>query len=115
MGGLAGIIGGGDVVFRNIRVDDPFPTYQTFFLASARDIPELGNGPKVGQGLTGVLFQNISIATASTLGHPDILHGHPDSPISNITFENVRIAGKRIDSLAHFSGVNEYVTDIQFR
>merc|ERR1712176_469932 len=114
-GGAAGIIGGGDVIFRNIRVDDPFPTYQNFFLTSSRDIPEMGNSPDVGQGLTGTLFQNISIAAASTLGRSEILHGHPDSPISNITFDNVTIADKRIDSLAHFSEVNEYVTDIRFK
>jgi len=81
-GGSMGITGGGNVVFRNIRVEDPFPTVQTFFLTTSRDIPELGDDlNSVGQGLTGVTFQNISIAATSVQGNPEILRGHPDAPI----------------------------------
>ena len=41
VGGNSAYNGDGNVVFRNIRVEDKYPTYQTFSLTSAGDIPEL--------------------------------------------------------------------------
>ena len=115
-GGNSDVVGGGQVVFRNIRVEEPFPTYQTFFLTTSRDFPgSFTSEDRVGAGLTGVTFQNVSVAAVSVHGYPEILHGHPDAPISNITFEKVVIAGERIDSLTNFAYVNEYVTNIHFK
>ena len=70
---------------------------------------------RVGADLKGVTFQNVSVAAISVHSCPNILHGHPDTPISNITFEMVLIAGQCIDSLANFAYVNGYVTDIHFK
>ena len=46
--------------------------------------------------LLGVLFQNISIAAPSVLGEPQILWGHADARIRNLTFQNLTLAGKPV-------------------
>lgn len=114
--GSFGKVGGGQVLFRDIRMEDQFPTYQTFFLTTSGDfIDSFIDSNAVGMGLTGVTFQNISVAAVSVHDYPEILHGHPDAQIINITFDNVLVAGSPIDDLTDFAQVNEYVTDIHFQ
>lgn len=108
--------GGEGVVFRNIRVEDTRPTLQHFMvlmegLKPYSDPAKRKRGP--GR-LSGILFQNIEIAAPSVLGEPDIFWGMPGGEISNLTFENVTIGGKRIRSIDHFKH-NAHVGDFSFK
>lgn len=107
---------GKGVVFRNIRVEDPRPTLQHFMIAM-QGVPPWSDPAERQRGpghLDGVLFQNIEIAAPSVLGEPDVLWGAPEAQIMNVTFENVSIGGKRIDSIEHFHH-NVYVKGAEFR
>lgn len=111
--------GGGDmghqVVLRNIRVTDPFPTLQHFFLCMRVDPPydDSGNLQRKPGKLSGVTFQDISMVAPSVTGLKDILWGSQTTPIENIKFKNVKIAGERVDGIDHFE-VNSHVKDIKF-
>jgi hypothetical protein len=48
------------------------------------------------------------------LGEPDILWGAPDSPIYDLTFDNVTNGGKKISELDHFKD-NSNVDEIRFK
>jgi hypothetical protein len=48
------------------------------------------------------------------MGEPNILRGGPDCKIRDITFDNVTIGGKKLDSLKDFQ-TNEFVEDIHFK
>lgn len=111
--------GGGDcgagVEFRNINVEDPRPTLQTFFLAMKSIPPYMspdGEHRKPGN-LSGVLFRDITVAAPSVLGEPDILWGAEDAKIANLRFQNLIIGGEKIDSLDRFK-INEHVEEISF-
>lgn len=94
---------GQGVVFRNIRVEDPRPTLQHFWIAMQGVEPYLNPTIARGSGnLSGVLFQNIDIAAPSVLGEPDTLWGAPGAEILNLTFDEVSIGGEKIKSLDHF-------------
>lgn len=107
--------GGSNVVFRNIRVEDPRPTLQHFMIAMQgvepwSDPEERQRGPG---DLDGVLFQNIEIVAPSVLGEPDVLWGSSNAWIRNLTFDNVTIGGQPLVSADHFQS-NEYVTNLHF-
>jgi hypothetical protein len=105
--------GGSGVVFRNINIEDPRPTLQQFFLCMTVPKP-YSDGAKGGAGdLTGILFQNISIAAPSVLGEPQLLWGQPDARIRDLTFENLTIAGKPVRDAAIFK-TNEFVDGLIF-
>ena len=112
--------GGGDcgegVIFRNIRVHDPRPTLQHFMILMQGLQPYSDPEERLREAgdFAGVLFQDIEIAAPSVLGEPEILWGAPQAQIRNVTFDNVRIGGKKIDSLDHFE-YNSYVSEITFR
>lgn len=105
-----------NVLFRDIRIEDPRPTLQIFNLHSKDDLPPEFNSPSadIGESYSGITFQNITVAASSILGFPEILHGCEESPYSNLTFENVVIEGKLFTNINDFSFVNEWVTDIRF-
>jgi len=107
---------GHNVIFRNIRVEDPRPTQQAFLLQMATEKPYVWSGAMSrGPGdLVGVLFQNIQIAAPSIMGEPNILRGGSDCKIRDITFDNVTIGGKKLESLKDFQ-TNEFVEDIHFK
>ena len=63
--------------------------------------------------MSGILFQNISIAAPSVLGEPQILWGQADARIRNLTFENLTLAGKRVLTPEFFK-TNEFVDDLIF-
>lgn len=106
---------GKGVVFRNIRVEDPRPTLQHFWIAMQGLEPYLDPTQTRGAGhLSGILFQNIQIAAPSVLGEPDILWGMPEARIRNLTFDNVSIGGKTIESIEHFRH-NAYVEAAEFK
>jgi len=107
---------GAGVIFRNIRVEDPRPTLQHFMIAMQGVKPYSDPAERLrGAGnLAGVLFQNIDIAAPSVLGEPDILWGAPDANITDVTFDNVSIGGRKITGLSHFKH-NEYVKRVTFK
>lgn len=114
MRGEGGGDGGSNVVFRNIRVEDPRPTLQHFMIAMQGLSPYSNPSDLRDPGdLFGILFQDIEIVAPSVLGEPDVLWGMPDGLIRNLTFDNVTIGGQPVLSLDHFQH-NEFVTDFTF-
>ncbi len=80
---------GSGVIFRNIHISDPRPTLQQFFICMT--VPEPYGDNKRGPGdLSGILFQNISIAAPSVLGEPQMLWGQANACIRNITSRTSR-------------------------
>ena len=106
---------GRGVIFRNIRVEDPRPTVQAFLLQMATEKPYAWPKPMSrGPGdLVGILFQNIELQP-SVLGQPNILRGSPECKIRDLTFDNVTIGGKKLESTKDFK-TNEYVENIHFK
>jgi hypothetical protein len=95
MRGEGGRAAGAGVIFRNINIEDPRPTLQQFFICMTVPPPYSKNAAKRAAGdLSGILFQNISIAAPSVLGEPQILWGQADARIRNLTFENLTLAGQ---------------------
>jgi hypothetical protein len=64
--------------------------------------------------LSGIHFQNISIAAPSVLGEPQLLWGQPDARIRNLTFENLAIGGKPVRGPEFFKS-NEFVEGLIFK
>jgi len=115
MRGEGGGAAGAGVVFRNIRIEDPRPTLQQFFVCMALPEPYSERAEKREAGdLSGVLFQNLSIAAPSVLGEPQILHGHADARIRNLTFENLTLSGKPVTGPDFFKA-NECVDGLHFK
>ena len=105
---------GDGVIFRNINIEDTRPTLQQFFICMTVPKPYSKDGAKGGAGdLSGVLFQNISIAATSVLGEPQILWGQADARIRNLTFQNLTLAGKPVSSPEFFKA-NEFVDGLIF-
>lgn len=106
---------GAGVIFRNIRVEDPRPTLQQFFLCMTVPPPYSKDGDKRGPGdLAGLRFENISIAAPSVLGEPQLLWGQPDARIRDLTFENLTVGGRPVRDAAFFK-TNEFVHALGFR
>ncbi len=112
MRGEGGGAAGAGVIFRNINIEDPRPTLQQFFLCMSMPEPYSKNAKKRGAGdLSGIIFQNISIAAPSVLGEPQILWGQPNARIRNLTFENLTLAGRPVRDSGFFK-TNEFVDGI---
>jgi hypothetical protein len=106
--------GGANVIFRNINVEDPRPTLQQFFLCQTVPPPYAKQGEPCKPGdLSGILFQNISIAAPSVLGEPQLLWGQEDARIRNLTFENLTVGGKPVNG-ADFFKTNAFVDSLKF-
>ncbi len=106
--------GGAGVVFRNINIEDPRPTLQQFFLCMTVPQPYSKDGNQGAAGeLSGILFQNISIAAPSVLNEPQLLWGQTDARIRNLTFDNLAVAGKPVRDQAFFK-INEFVDGLIF-
>lgn len=104
---------GAGVIFRNIRIEDPRPTLQQFFICMEVPPPYSKKPESRGAGdLTGIRFENVSIAAPSVLGEPQILRGTANARIRNLRFENLSIGGKTVLSPEFFQS-NEFVEDIQ--
>jgi hypothetical protein len=102
------------VIFRNINIEDPRPTLQQFFICMTLPEPYSKNAEKRSSGdLSGILFQNISIAAPSVLGESQLLWGKADARIRNLTFENLTLAGKPVCD-AEFFKTNEFVDGLSF-
>jgi hypothetical protein len=106
--------GGEGVIFRNINIEDPRPTLQQFFLCMTVPPPYSKSAEVANGDVSGILFQNISIAAPSVLGEPQLLWGHVNARIRNLTFENVTIGGKPVSSAAFFK-TNEHVSGLTFK
>jgi hypothetical protein len=114
MRGEGGRAAGAGVIFRNINIEDPRPTLQQFFICMTMPEPYSKDAEKRGAGdLSGILFQNLSIAAPSVLGEPQILWGQADARIRNLTFENLTLAGKPVRDPAFFK-TNEFVDGLIF-
>ena len=96
VGGGADGPGGAGVIFRNINIEDPRPTLQQFFLCMTVPPPYSKSTEAATGDLSGILFQNISIAAPSVLGEPQILWGQADARIRNLVFENLTLAGQLV-------------------
>ena len=110
MKGVVEGAGGWTVIFRNIEVEDPRPTHQAFKIMMEK-VPEysLGGYERRGPGdLYGIIFQNITVAAKSVTGQPEILWGIPEGIIFGLTFDNVVIAGEKVENIDYFVH-NEYV------
>ncbi len=104
--------GGGGVIFRNIRVSDPRPTLQQFFLCMT--VPEpYGAGRRGAGDISGIHFQNVSIAAPSVLGEPQVLWGQDDAHLRDLTFENLTIGGQPVTGAGFFK-TNEFVEGLRF-
>lgn len=106
--------GGSGVIFRNINIEDPRPTLQQFFLCMTVP-PPYSNSAKMSDAgdVSGVLFENISIAAPSVLGEPQMLWGQPNARILHLKFKNMTVAGKPVRD-ADFFKVNEFVDGLNF-
>ena len=114
MRGEGGRAAGAGVVFRNINIEDPRPTLQQFFICMTMPEPYSKKAQTRAAGdLSGVLFQNISIAAPSVLGEPQILWGQAGARIRDLTFENLTMAGKPVLK-AEFFKTNEFVDGLVF-
>lgn len=106
--------GGDGVIFRNINIEDPRPTLQQYFICMTVPKPYSKDEEKGAAGdLSGILFQNISIAAPSVLGEPQILWGQADARIRNLTFENLTLAGKPVSEPGVFK-TNQFVDGLIF-
>ena len=114
MRGRGGGAAGDGVIFRNINIADPRPTLQQFFICMTVPKPYSKDADSRAAGdLSGILFQNISIAAPSILGEPQILWGQPDARIHNLTFENLTLAGKPVSDPGFFK-MNAFVGRLVF-
>ena len=114
MRGEGGGAAGAGVIFRNINIEDPRPTLQQFFLCMTVPKPYSNDVDHRSAGdLSGIRFQNISIAAPSVLGEPQLLWGQPDARISDLTFENLTLAGKQVRAPEFFK-TNEFVDGLHF-
>lgn len=104
---------GAGIIFRNIRISDPRPTLQQFFICMTVPDP-YGEGKRGSGDLSGILFQNISIAAPSVIGEPQILWGQGNARIRDLIFENLTVGGKRIQASDFFQS-NEFVEGLIFR
>lgn len=115
MRGEGGGAAGAGVIFRNIHIEDPRPTLQQFFVYMTMPEPYSKHAEKRQAGdLSGILFQNISIAAPSVLGEPQILLGQADARIRDFVFENLALAGKPVTG-AEFFKTNEFVESLHFK
>lgn len=102
------------MIFRNINIEDPRPTLQQFFVCMTMPKPYSKKADARAAGdLSGILFQNISIAAPSVLGEPQLLWGQVDARIRNLTFENLTLGGKPVRD-AQFFQTNEFVDGLIF-
>lgn len=114
MRGEGGGPAGAGVIFRNIRVEDPRPTLQQFFLCMTVPPPYSNSANQRAAGdLSGIRFENISIAAPSVLGEPQLLWGQADARIRNLTFENLTVAGVPVRDPAFFR-TNDFVDGLVF-
>ena len=114
MRGEGGGAAGAGVIFRNIHIEDPRPTLQQFFICMSLPEPYSKNAETRNAGdLSGIVFQNISIAAPSVLGEPQILCGHADARIRGLRFENLTLAGKPVTDPGFFK-TNAFVDGLHF-
>jgi hypothetical protein len=114
MRGRGGGAAGAGVIFRNINIEDPRPTLQQFFICMTVPQPYSKEEEQRDAGdLSGIRFQNISIAAPSVLKEPQILWGQADACIRNLTFENLMLAGKPVCT-SEFFKTNAFVNGLIF-
>jgi len=108
-----------NVLIRNIRIEDKYPSCAIFSLFSKADSVAgkklFADKGQIGSSYSGITFQNITAAAPSYLGRTNILRGCKEAPWSGgISFDNVVIGGTKILSLDDFT-TNEFVSGIIFK
>jgi hypothetical protein len=98
---------GSHVVFRDVNVEDPFPTRRLFGWDLAT-----GNGAE--GALSGVRFENVRAVAPTVANDPDTFLGVPLGPIEGLIFEDVTLAGRHYADMADFE-LNAFVSDFDFR
>jgi hypothetical protein len=107
--------GGAGIVFRNINVEDPRPTLQQFFICMSVPEPYSKDGRRRGAGdLSGIRFENVSIAAPSVIGEPQLLWGQADARIRGLIFDKLTIGGRTVPANEFFK-INEFVDGLNFR
>lgn len=115
MRGEGGGVARAGVIFRDIHIEDPRPTLQQFFICMTAPKPYSRDSEERNAGdLSGIIFQNISIAAPSVLGESQLLWGQSDAPIRNLTFENLTVSEKPVRGPEFFK-TNEFVEALIFR
>ncbi len=104
---------GNGVVFSNIRLEDTRPTLSAFFIAMG-PYPGYSSSVRDGGTLSGITFQNISLAAPSVVGDSNVLWGTSLAPITDLTFDNLTLAGNHIID-AGFFVTNSDVNDLIFQ
>jgi hypothetical protein len=108
-----------NVLVRNIRIEDKFPTSPVFQMFSQNDFAigkaSATKNAEAGSSYSGIVFQDITATAKSAVGLPNVLHGCTKSPWSSLTFDHVVIGGNKLTSLGDFAHTNEYVTKITFK
>lgn len=106
--------GGSGVIFRNIRIEDPRPTLQQFFLCMTVPEPYSNGTMKSDAGdVSGIRFENISITAPSVLGEPQLLWGQSNARIRHLVFKNMTLGGKPVTDASFFK-TNEFVEGLEF-
>ena len=100
--------GGYTLTFRNIVVEDPRPTLQSFKIMMEGVAPYPEDRKRGAGDIHGIVFQNISIAAHSVLGEPEMLWGMEDGLIYGLVFDNVTIGGDKVEGVEYFYR-NEFV------
>lgn len=114
MRGEGGGVAGAGVVFRNINVEDPRPTLQQFFVCMTVPAPYSKSVRARSAGdLSGILFENVSIAAPSVLGQPQLLIGQSDARIRNLRFKNLTVGGNAVLDATFFK-TNVWVEGLSF-
>jgi hypothetical protein len=94
-----------NLLVRNFRVTDPRSNSLTFTLASGT----------MGSSYQGITFQNVEITHPVVGNQKQQIIGSKEAPWNGgITFENVTIAGKKLEKISDFE-TNEYVSGIVFK
>ncbi|MFK7743098.1 MAG: hypothetical protein AB8H80_22480 [Planctomycetota bacterium] len=100
---------GDSVVFRNINVEDLYPT-RTLFGWGLNEGTGATGAP---QPISGVRFENVRAAARNIDGELDVFFGDSDAPISGLIFRNVTLAGEQYDSITDFD-TNAFVSGFVF-
>jgi hypothetical protein len=110
-----GASGANQVIFRNINIEDPWPTLQHFFICL--EVPPGYGEPQkaTGGNFSNIIFENISIAKLNVLNEPELLWGHAGATISNFTFKNLKVRNELVTSRSNFFKTNEFVSNIRFQ
>lgn len=101
---------GSHVVFRNINVEDPFPTRQLF----GWDLRPFKEEPGGDGEVSGVRFENIRVTSRNVDEDLDAFLGTAEAPIQGLILDNVTVGGEHYDHISDFE-TNGFVSGFDFK